>query len=118
KSLTFITCWEWTDSVVMLLSYEFPSESHEVCIGAIMNAYSPLKDKRTGDCSDGQGKEADNSFRPQKSRRFTCFQDYPWPNIVVEVAYSGSMAHVKEKAKGYWLKHNRAYDAIVVLSLK
>ncbi|CAG8516680.1 18210_t:CDS:2 [Acaulospora morrowiae] len=24
------------------------------------------------------------------------------------------MAHVKEKVTGYWLKHNRAYDEIVV----
>ncbi|CAG8776951.1 8908_t:CDS:1, partial [Acaulospora morrowiae] len=42
------------------------------------------------------------------------FRDCPWSNIIVEVAYSESMAHVKEKVKGYWLKHNRAYDEIVV----
>lgn len=42
------------------------------------------------------------------------FQDCPWPNIVVEVAYTESVEHVLEKVKNYWLKPNRAHDAIVV----
>ena len=42
------------------------------------------------------------------------FQDCPWPNIIVEVAYSESIDHVTKKVNEYWLRPNRAHDAIVV----
>ncbi|RHZ49336.1 hypothetical protein Glove_522g12 [Diversispora epigaea] len=39
----------------------------------------------------------------------------PWPNIVVEVAYSESEQHVLEKVNNYWLRnHSRVHDAIVI----
>ncbi|CAG8616107.1 4440_t:CDS:2 [Acaulospora morrowiae] len=68
--------------------------------------------------ADGSAKEADNSFRPDKPE-----VEYPngidkgtrpWPNLVIEVAYSETMDHVTDKVKNYWLKPDRAHDAIVV----
>ncbi|CAG8761409.1 11128_t:CDS:2, partial [Acaulospora morrowiae] len=38
----------------------------------------------------------------------------PWPNLVIEVAYSETIDHVTDKVKNYWLKPDRAHDAIVV----
>ena len=46
---------------------------------------------------------------------FSRFQDEPWPNLVVEVAYSESEEHVLKKVKDYWLGNlSRVHDAIVV----
>jgi len=121
-------CWEWTEGDVMI--YEWPSEPHEICIGAIteelMDACRPVKRTNAQICSlgstrtraGGSGKEADDSFRPKKplvnppngSDGYNC----PWPNIVVEVAYSETIEHVWEKVNTYWLKPNRAHDAIIV----
>ncbi|RIA94240.1 hypothetical protein C1645_578147 [Glomus cerebriforme] len=38
----------------------------------------------------------------------------PWPNIVVEVAYTQSEADVKNKVEQYWLQAGRAHDAIAI----
>jgi len=43
------------------------------------------------------------------------FQSEPWPNIIVEIAYTESVDHVFGKVKDYWLKNlSRAHDAIAV----
>ncbi|PKC69785.1 hypothetical protein RhiirA1_455614 [Rhizophagus irregularis] len=114
-------CWEWTNGDVII--YELPSEPHEICIGAIteelMDAVRPVKGTNAQIYSLGSTrKEADESFRPKKplvvSPHTSDGLDCPWPNIVVEVAYTESVEHVLEKVKNYWLKPNRAHDAIVV----
>ncbi|CAG8456579.1 12987_t:CDS:2, partial [Acaulospora morrowiae] len=38
----------------------------------------------------------------------------PWPNMIIEVAYSETIDHVTDKVKNYWLKPDRVHDAIVV----
>ncbi|RIA94683.1 hypothetical protein C1645_759632 [Glomus cerebriforme] len=121
-------CWEWTDGDVII--YELPSEPHEICIGAITKEIFracrntertnaeifSLGSTRTR--AGRSGKEADDSFRPRKplvnppngSDGYNC----PWPNIVVEVAYTETIEHVWEKVNTYWLKPDRAHDAIIV----
>ncbi|RIA83594.1 hypothetical protein C1645_742950 [Glomus cerebriforme] len=72
-----------------------------------------------GTRADDSGKEADVSFRPMKARvpapTGSNGKSEPWPNIIVEVAYTESVEHVFEKVKDYWLKNlSRAHDAIIV----
>jgi hypothetical protein len=38
----------------------------------------------------------------------------PWPNFVVEIAYSEDEARVKNKVENYWLAAGRAHDAIMI----
>ncbi|CAI2175263.1 2874_t:CDS:2 [Funneliformis geosporum] len=114
-------CWEWTNGDVMV--YEWPSEPHEICIRTIYDEllkacisvirtnariYS-LGSSTTR--ANGEGKEADDSYRPKKilaippngSDRYNC----PWPNVIVEIAYSESIDHVTKKVNEYWLRPNR-----------
>ena len=44
----------------------------------------------------------------------TYFQNQPWPNLVVEIAYSEDEARVKNKVEGYWLSPGRAHDVIMI----
>ncbi|CAG8474197.1 6946_t:CDS:2 [Paraglomus brasilianum] len=64
-----------------------------------------------------RGKEADASFRPMKPAITAPYgsdgHDCPWPNLVVEVAYSETLNHAKEALK-YWLSPGRAHDCIIV----
>ncbi|CAG8591002.1 9462_t:CDS:2 [Diversispora eburnea] len=120
-------CWEWSNGAVII--YELPSMQHEVCIGAIVkeiikrcsdadgtNAeiYS-LGATRTRDRN--RGKEADESFRPIKpavtAPNGCDGNDRPWPNLVVEVAYTETLDHAEEALK-YWLSPGRAHDCIIV----
>ncbi|CAG8565457.1 12544_t:CDS:2 [Acaulospora morrowiae] len=69
--------------------------------------------------ADDSEKEGDASFRPEKPRvrppNGSDGKGEPWPNIVIEVAYSESESHVLEKAKYFWLRNwSRAHDVIVV----
>ncbi|CAG8594498.1 8904_t:CDS:2 [Acaulospora morrowiae] len=68
--------------------------------------------------ADGSAKEADNSFRPEKPEvKFPNGIDKgtrPWPNLVIEVAYSETIDHVTDRARNYWLKPDRVHDVIVV----
>ncbi|RGB40684.1 hypothetical protein C1646_380576 [Rhizophagus diaphanus] len=120
-------CWEWSNGIVLI--YEFPSAPHEVCIGAIVkeiirncsnadgtNAeiYS-FGSTRTRDRN--RGKEADASFRPIKpavtASDGSDGKVFPWPNLVVEVAYTETLNHVEE-ALSHWLSPGRAHDCIIV----
>ncbi|CAG8577536.1 12799_t:CDS:2 [Ambispora gerdemannii] len=120
--------WEWINGDVII--YELPSEPHEVGIGVIseeiMDAcrnvkWTPAQIYAFGSTrtyADGSAKEADNSFRPEKPEvpypNGIDKKTRPWPNLVIEVAYSETIAHVTDKVKNYWLKPGHAYDAIVV----
>ncbi|CAG8826214.1 18512_t:CDS:2, partial [Racocetra persica] len=69
--------------------------------------------------ADRSGKEVDASFRPMKpgvpAPTGSDGKRKPWPNIIVEVAYSESIEHVFDKVGNYWLKDlSRVHDAIVV----
>ncbi|CAG8758003.1 13077_t:CDS:2, partial [Gigaspora rosea] len=121
--------WEWTNYKVLV--YELPLEPHEICIGTIVKEFNECcRDVNRTDASiinfgatrtraDNSGKEADASFRPMKPEvpalTGSDGKRKPWPNIIVEVAYTESINHVFEKVKDYWLKNlSRAHDAIVV----
>ncbi|CAG8656615.1 5820_t:CDS:2, partial [Ambispora gerdemannii] len=121
--------WEWINGDVII--YELPSKPHEVLIVAISEEISwrcsPVRGTdgriiglgaiRTR--ADDSEKEADACFRPKKPRvappNGSNEKDEPWPNLVIEVAYSESEPHVLEKVKDFWLRNlSRAHDAIVV----
>ncbi|CAG8603782.1 417_t:CDS:2, partial [Diversispora eburnea] len=114
--------WEWTNYKVSV--YELPLELHETCIGAITSEIIEtnagiINLGATRTRADRSGKEADASFRPMKPgvpvQTGSDGKRKPWPNIIVEVAYSESINYVFEKVKDYWLKDlSRAHDAIVV----
>ncbi|CAG8619134.1 8176_t:CDS:2, partial [Diversispora eburnea] len=113
--------WEWVDYKVII--YEIPTKHHETFITSISTeimmqcALVRGTDARTR--ADNSGKEADACFRPSKplvqSPNGSDGEKEPWPNIVVEVAYSESEQHVLEKVHNYWLRnHSRVHDAIVI----
>ncbi|CAG8441475.1 1448_t:CDS:10 [Diversispora eburnea] len=121
--------WEWANYKVSV--YEIPVKPRETCIGAITSEIVEkcipvkgtnagiIKPRSTRTRIDNSGKEADASFRPMKPRIPAPTRNdgdsEPWPNIIVEVAYSESINHVFEKVKSYWLKDfSRAHNAIVV----
>ncbi|CAG8696443.1 5455_t:CDS:2, partial [Acaulospora morrowiae] len=120
-------CWEWSNGEVII--YEFPSKPHEVCIGKI----SKMIIKSCGNADEtnaeilsvgstrtrdrNRGKEADASFRPIKpdvtAPNGSDRNEEPWPNLVVEVAYTETLDHVEETLR-YWLSPGRAHDCIIV----
>ncbi|CAB4401256.1 unnamed protein product [Rhizophagus irregularis] len=120
-------CWEWSNREVLI--YELPSMPHEVCIGAITTeiivSCVPVMRTNTEIYSFGstrtrdsnRGKEADASFRPKKpavtAPNGSDGNDHPWPNLVVEVAYTETLDHVEEALR-YWLSPGRAHDCIIV----
>ncbi|CAH1756293.1 9421_t:CDS:2 [Entrophospora sp. SA101] len=109
-------CWEWgakleKNGIVLgdVTIYELPSQAHEVCIGAIvklmMKQCSPADETDAEIYSFGA-----TIISPYGSNG----KNKPWPNLVVEVAFSESVGHVKEKAQNYWLHNNCVHDVIVV----
>ncbi|CAG8658400.1 16583_t:CDS:2 [Funneliformis mosseae] len=121
--------WEWINYEVII--YELPLKRHETFIGSItseiMEKCLPAKrtDAEIGNLGairtrvDNSGKEADACFRPSKPPvqppNGSDREGEPWPNIVIEVAYSESEQHVLDKVKKYWLGNlDRVHDAIVV----
>ncbi|CAG8701951.1 4036_t:CDS:2 [Funneliformis mosseae] len=91
------------------------------------NKFNPVKrtDAKIGGLgasrtrADNSGKEADACFRPSKppvqSPNGSNGKNEPWPNLVVEVAYSESEQHVLDNVKKYWLGNfSRVHDAIVI----
>ncbi|CAB4438085.1 unnamed protein product [Rhizophagus irregularis] len=121
--------WEWKNNKVMI--YELPSKPHETCIYAINKVISRactavdytnsriLNLGATRTRADDSGKEADSCFRPMKARVPTPTgsdgESEPWPNVVVEVAYTESTDHILEKVKEFWLPDlSRVHDVIVV----
>ncbi|CAJ0841343.1 14258_t:CDS:2, partial [Entrophospora sp. SA101] len=132
-----IKCWEWDaklekNGIVLgdVTIYELPSQSHEVCIGKIISEINrqciPVMETdaeiysfgATRTHASGFGKESDLSFRPRKPKVISPYEsdgkNKPWPNLVVEVAFSESVGHVKENAHNYWLHNDRVHDVIVV----
>ncbi|CAG8732478.1 3895_t:CDS:2, partial [Racocetra persica] len=130
-------CWEWDaklekNGIVLgdVTVYELPLQPHEICIEAISTlikkecipvygtdaeifSLAATRTRVKNHC-----KEPDGSFRPEKSSvelpDGSDGLDAPWPNLVVEVASSESVSHVKEKARSYWLYNNRVHDVIIV----
>ncbi|CAG8648167.1 19840_t:CDS:2 [Dentiscutata erythropus] len=116
-------CWEW-----------LPLQAHEVCINEISHLMMEqcLPVKRTDATVyrtrvKGFGKEHNSSFRPKKpnssfrpkksavdSSNGSDGLDAPWPNIIIEVASSEPIKHVKDKVRNYWLNGNRIHDVIIV----
>ncbi|CAB5368809.1 unnamed protein product [Rhizophagus irregularis] len=65
------------------------------------------------------GKESDNAWTPVAKPRLIrggCDRSgtEPWPNLVIEAAYTQSEADVKRKVETYWLQAGRAHDAIAI----
>ncbi|RHZ43781.1 hypothetical protein Glove_856g42 [Diversispora epigaea] len=121
--------WEWTKNKVLV--YELPEMPHETCICAIVkelnNCWSLVDHTdatilglgSTQTRADNCGKGPDASFRPVKSQvqapNGSDGQNFPWPNLIIEVAYLESTMHVLNEVKNYWLKDlSRVHDAIVV----
>ncbi|PKC54880.1 hypothetical protein RhiirA1_429757, partial [Rhizophagus irregularis] len=121
--------WEWKNNKVMI--YELPFKPHETCIYAINKVISRactavdytnsriLNLGATRIRADDSGKEADSCFRPMKARVLAPTgsdrESEPWPNVVVEVAYTESTDHVLKKVKEYWLPDlSCVHDVIVV----
>ncbi|CAG8625623.1 443_t:CDS:2 [Acaulospora morrowiae] len=120
-------CWEWLNGEVLI--YELSSMSHEVCIGAIVKQINKgcgnadetnaeiygTGSTRTRDRN--HGKEPDASFRPKKmtvdAPNGSNGNNCPWPNLVVEVAYTETLDHAEEALK-YWMSPGRAHDCIIV----
>ncbi|RHZ78308.1 hypothetical protein Glove_166g3 [Diversispora epigaea] len=120
--------WEWVDYNVII--YELPSKHHETFISSVTKEIFKQciavdgTNARIGGLgairtrADNSEKEADACFRPSKPPVRPPGSDgegEPWPNIVIEVAYSESEQHVLNKVKEYWLGNlNRVHDTIVI----
>ncbi|CAG8638634.1 23635_t:CDS:2 [Cetraspora pellucida] len=120
--------WEWNNGKVFV--YELPSAPHEsACAGLIRLLNFELAGVFLTDYdfiflgsmttkAEHIGKEADGCLRPEK--KLAVDSDgcdglhQPWPNLVVEVAYSESEEHLFDKIKNYWLRPNRAHDVIAI----
>ncbi|CAG8440686.1 12718_t:CDS:2 [Acaulospora morrowiae] len=110
-----------------VLATDFTIEEYEqLCIGEIVN----IINKSCGNVDETnakifsietrgitRGKVADASFRPKKqaitSPNGSDENNFPWPNLVVEVAYTETLDHVEESLH-YWLSPGRAHDCIIV----
>ncbi|RHZ83685.1 hypothetical protein Glove_88g23 [Diversispora epigaea] len=120
-------CWKWSEGKVII--YEFPFASHEIYIGRISYEITnvcrnvmgtPAKIISFG-CTQIRdincGKEADASFRLKKPAvtplNGSDRNDFPWPNLIVEVAYTETLDYVEEALR-YWLSPGHAYDCIIV----
>ncbi|CAI2174797.1 14161_t:CDS:2 [Funneliformis geosporum] len=120
--------WEWENGTVNVI--ELPLRFHEYCVSAItQEIYEATRSVKctyfgifaSGSMSTksrGSGKEADASYipeaKPQVNDDGSDGKNHPWPNLVVEVAYSETEANVKNKVENYWLATGRAHDAIVI----
>ncbi|CAG8500627.1 17618_t:CDS:2, partial [Acaulospora colombiana] len=120
--------WEWEKGTVRVI--ELPSSFHEDCIATIIAKLGAIFDvvsatsvgiKFSGATTTktrGGGKEPDGSLRPvgkpQVSGGGSDGRNRPWPNLVIEVAYSETEAHLKDKIENYWLLPNRVHDAIAI----
>ncbi|RHZ80111.1 hypothetical protein Glove_139g274 [Diversispora epigaea] len=120
--------WEWENGTVHVI--ELPLGSHEGPLRAIERRFSvalesvadtPADIKFCGATTSrtrGGGKEPDASFRPygkpQVPRDGYDGMNMPWPNLVIEVAYSQEEWAIKKRIEKYWLLPNRVHDAIVI----
>ncbi|GBC18797.2 uncharacterized protein OCT59_015326 [Rhizophagus irregularis] len=122
-------CWDWKENKVIV--YEWPSKVHETIIGELtyqilrqfdaihgtpahMSSMGAVRTR-----ADNTGHESDATFRPPKPPvrppHGSDGEDEPWPNVVLEVAYSESEGDVLKKVQQFWLKNpSRVHDVIVV----
>ncbi|RHZ43760.1 hypothetical protein Glove_856g9 [Diversispora epigaea] len=137
-------CWEWYNGKVIIIELPFdPHEICIGSISmALMHhcdsvIFTDAEIYSLGSIRtrvSGSGKEAGASFSPEKPdvtlpngrdemEMYLLFlllifelikANKPWPNIVIEVAYSETVQHVMDKVQNYWLHPNRAHDVIVV----
>ncbi|CAG8645228.1 8944_t:CDS:2 [Funneliformis mosseae] len=114
--------WEWINGNVYV--YELPLGPHEFCTDAIEGRVR-LADPQeeliySRSTHNNKGKEADGSFlsfdKPEvnSNGREGPNSVLPWPNLIIEVAFSESEAHLLNAVKDYWLQPGRAHDAIAV----
>jgi len=113
------------------VSLNYPQKFHERCVCAISSeiaiATSGVRSTNVGILADGSkttkaprtGKEADASWLPVSKPQLNgggCDPSgsQPWPNLIVEVAYSQSEEQVRNKVEQYWLRGGRAHDAIAI----
>ncbi|RIA90644.1 hypothetical protein C1645_823096 [Glomus cerebriforme] len=101
-------CWEWKNNNVLI--YELPSEPHEICIGAFLRANESFP--RTDAEIYGLGHMT--VVQKMKLMIHLDIKNFPWPNIIIEVAYFESVDNVTIRVKEYWLQPDRVHDAIVV----
>ncbi|CAI2181134.1 15079_t:CDS:2, partial [Funneliformis geosporum] len=103
--------WEWINYEIII--YELPLKHHETFVvsitSEILEKCHPVKRTNaaigglgaTRTRADNFGKEADASFRPKKPRvqppNGSDGEDEPWPNLIIEVAYSESEQHALDK---------------------
>ncbi|CAG8596791.1 21815_t:CDS:2 [Cetraspora pellucida] len=105
--------WEWNNGRVFV--YELPSAPHESACAELTRlfAFALAATK-----AESMGKEADGCIRPKKKPGVDSDGcdglHQPWPNLVVEVAYSESEEHLFDKIKNYWLRPNRVHDVIAI----
>ncbi|CAG8466569.1 2088_t:CDS:10 [Diversispora eburnea] len=113
--------WDWENGTVRVV--ELPSGFHESGVGAIVRQINRATDGVMGTNADilatrshGFAKEADASFRPNQKPHAGGSDGgkRPWPNIVVKVAHSQSVADLLSKVENYWLQPGRAHDAIAI----
>ncbi|CAI2165553.1 3311_t:CDS:2 [Funneliformis geosporum] len=120
--------WEWEDGTVRVI--EIPSIFHENCeraisreiteqTGGVKSTYADILNYGSSSTkSRGSGKDPDASFRPKAKPRVnrdgSDGRNQPWPNLVVEIAYSQSVADIKHKVEDYWLRTGRAHDVIMI----
>ncbi|CAG8757590.1 9084_t:CDS:2 [Rhizophagus irregularis] len=121
--------WEWENGTVRVI--ELPTKFHERCVGSIIDeiaiAMRSVRGTNLGMLNDGStttktrrtGKESDNAWTPSAKPRLIrggCDRNgtQPWPNLVIEIAYTQSEADVKRKVETYWLQAGRAHDAIAI----
>ncbi|CAG8470291.1 5711_t:CDS:2 [Diversispora eburnea] len=100
-------CWEWSNGEVII--YELPSMPHEVIIGAVTRMLLYQCNAVAFTNTEIYSFGATTVTPPNGSDR----NDFPWPNLVVEVAYTETLDHVEE-ALHYWLSPCRAHDCIIV----
>ncbi|CAG8608172.1 1999_t:CDS:2 [Diversispora eburnea] len=115
-------CWEWSNGEVII--YELPSISHEVVIGAVTRmllyqcnavAFTDAEINSlsaTRICDRNCGIILSNKTAVIVSNGYDG-NDLPWPNLVVEVTYTKTLAHVEETLC-YWLSPGLAHDCIIV----
>ncbi|CAG8576869.1 10654_t:CDS:2 [Acaulospora morrowiae] len=124
--------WDYDKGTVMII--ELPSGDHESAIGEFsrhflnhFNNVASQDDIRTWGAKDlynlatGEYKDPDACFVPRRLLNLPnpvlnpCDNvGNPWPTIILEVASSETLDHVKNKVNNFWLIPNRCEDVIVI----
>ncbi|CAB4379077.1 unnamed protein product [Rhizophagus irregularis] len=122
--------WEWNNGTVCVV--KLPSIFHKNCIGAISRQISLATGGvmstnadlfylgATNTKTSKTEKEADASWRPVSKPPVNAGGSdttgtQPWPNLVVEIAYTEDMERVRRKVEQYWLQPDRVHDVILIV---